>query len=277
MMSMTNVSTLRSCLLLTTTLLTACSPSLDTDCRGSTDCPGTQYCRLGKCTDPGDPTRGEQLGIDDLDAGTDPTADTTVDADDDHPCPDAEPATADNFLLNEFLANVPAGDDGDANEDGVRHYHDDEFVELVNIGDDTIDITGVTILNGDDERFAFDDYCVEPLHAVVVFGGIEDGADPPDGDGFTSFVSDSWFRYAQGGGHVVIQAADGDTIADVEYGSHPEGSLNLNDDLDGTGFEPHTEVADDDEKLFSPGTCADGRPFTTGCPEQNPDKTPPGT
>ena len=241
-----------------------CQPDFTSECTSSTDCADHLFCKMGECIDLSSPDASSEtaLGVDDSanDAGY---SDADADAPS-HPCPDAPPADADNLVLNEFMANVPQGPEGDANQDGVRHYHDDEFVELVNVADETIDLSDVAILNDNDPRFNFSQHCLEPLHAVVVFGGIEDGAEPPAGEGFESLVSDTWFRYAQGGGRIVVHDAQGQTIADHSYGSHPDGSLNLEGDLNGATYTAHGDVADDGA-LFSPGTCADGRPFTTGC------------
>lgn len=252
-------------------MLTSCQPGWDSQCISSADCPATEFCKLGVCTDLSDRDPGAEspLGVGDDPADSPvPDGGRFADADHspDHPCPEAEPASKDNLVLNELLANVPQGPDGDANDDGVRHYHDDEFVELVNTADDTIDLTGVAILNDTDVRFTFSEFCLDPLHAVVVFGGIEPGAEPPRGEGFESRISETWFRYAQNGGRAVIRDAEGHTIAEHSYGSHPAGSLNLDGDLDGNSYAPHRDV-DDDGALFSPGTCADGRPFPSGCLE----------
>lgn len=255
--------------------LPGCDPAMHADCRSSTDCPAEQFCRLGECTDFDKTSQGELIGTHNGDAGS--LVDVAGDADDHtHPCPDATPASADNIVLNEFLANVPPGDAGDANDDGTRHYHDDEFVELVNTSTQTVEMTGVTIIDGQDPRFTFDEICVPPLNGVVVFGGIEPGATPPEGDDFQSFVSDTWFRFAQNGGQVVIRDAAGDDIADIEYGTHPDGSLNLDPDLDGSVYRPHSELSEDGE-LFSPGRCYDGSSLSTGCDTgpDNPYKHPP--
>ena len=249
--------------------LFACSPPLESECQQSVDCPEDLFCKMGQCTDLSHPTGDGMLAADDDDThdGDAGVGGDVVDSDGGapHPCPDAAAAGADNLVLNEFMANVPPGPDGDANQDGERHYHDDEFVELVNVSDDTVDLTDVDIRNDADVRFTFPATCLDSMHAAVVFGGIEDGAEPPDGDGYRSFVSDTWFRYAMGGGRVVVDAADGHTIADITYDSHDDGSLTLDVDLDGTEFIHHTDAVDDDNALFSPGTCADGRPFRTGC------------
>ncbi len=252
--------------------ISACQQSFEAQCNGSDECPADHFCQLGECVD---------LNADPLHTAATPSTDAAstnkeTPADDDlpdHPCPDAPMATDESVILNEFMANVPPGDEGDANQDGTRHFHDDEFVELVNIGDEVVDMTSLQLQNDGDERFTFPPFCLEPLHAVVVFGGLEESADPPSGEGFESLISESWFRYAQGGGRIVVQAADGSIIADHSYGSHPEGSLNRWPELETSEFQPHRDL-DDDQPLFSPGTCADGRPFTTGCAPAASDPAP---
>ena len=51
-------------------------------------------------------------------------------------------------LITEILFNVPAGQAGDANRDGVRSANGDEFVELVNPHDKPIELEGYTITDG---------------------------------------------------------------------------------------------------------------------------------
>ena len=44
-------------------------------------------------------------------------------------------------VINEFLADPPAGLAGDANRDGIRSASDDEFVELFNTGMADVDLS----------------------------------------------------------------------------------------------------------------------------------------
>lgn len=265
----------------------ACQPVMDSECKSLRDCPEGLFCQLGACVDlsanasqESTPLAASDAPAPSMDAGTAEDATAFIDAPTENgpteaapdeppppPCPDAPDApaaNADSLVLNELLAKVPMGPDGDANADGVRHFHDDEFVELVNISDQTIDLTDVTILNDTHVRFTFPPTCLEPLHAAVVFGGIEPGADLPAGEGYESFVADTRFAYADGGGRAVVRDASGDPIADYTYGAHPAQSLNLNLDLHGDHYVSHGELSDD-EALFSPGTCSNGQPFPTGC------------
>ncbi len=269
-----------------TLIAPACQPTMDSECQSLRDCPDGQFCRLGECADRSDGSSGDisPLSVPDVgeapsELAANPDAATFADASDEefaddkpsHPCPEAPVADRHNLVLNELLAKVPMGPDGDANGDGVRHFHDDEFVELVNKSDETIDMTGVEIRNDSHVRFTFPSFCLKPLHAAVVFGGIEPGADLPDGEGYDSFVADTRFAYADGGGRAVITAANGDSIADFTYGSHPAQSLNLDRDIHGDTYVSHGELTDP-QTLFSPGTCANGAPFPTGCvDDESPD------
>src|SRR5690606_174984 len=53
-----------------------------------------------------------------------------------------EPAAA-GLVINEVLADPPPG--YDANGDGVADTRDDEFIELVNAGEQAIDLSGAVI------------------------------------------------------------------------------------------------------------------------------------
>lgn len=260
-------------------LISSCHSDWDPECRMSTQCPEPLFCQMGRCTDLGAdaPQRGEDplttnhpASEADSDAyfvhDTDPQ---DAEPEEPHPCPDSPAATSENLVLNELFAYVPTGPEGDANGDGVRHAHDDEFVELVNTSEEQVDLTGVAIYNDTTRRFTFHPTCLDPLHAVVVFGGIEPGADLPDGEGWRSYIADSRFAYANGAGRAVVKAADDTIIADFSYGSHPAESLNLATDLTGDTYVAHGQLTDD--AIFSPGTCANGQPFTSGCVDDDAD------
>ena len=75
----------------------------------------------------------------------------------------------------EILADPPPGQGGDVNGDGHRDSREDEFVELLNTGNDTIDLSAY-LLSDDDvsfkNMFRFPTGTVlEPGERVVLFGG----------------------------------------------------------------------------------------------------------
>lgn len=258
-------------------LLAGCLADWRFECESSLDCLAGDFCQMGRCVDlsPGTAGGHSRLGSNNHSDQT-----TSIDADaadlpdifeeevEPHPCPDAKAPTPKTLILNEVFANVPTGPEGDANGDGVRDAADDEFVELVNISSKTLDLTGVAVTNGGDPRFSFPPTCLEPGHAVVVFGGIRPGASPPSGEGWTSYIADRRFSFANGGGQATIIGADSQFLGELSYGSHPAQSLTRDPQLTGEFFVSHKEL--NQAALFSPGTCADGRPFTTGCPAPDP-------
>ncbi|MCE2447887.1 MAG: lamin tail domain-containing protein [Candidatus Latescibacteria bacterium] len=78
------------------------------------------------------------------------------------------------LIINEVLADPPEGLAGDANRDGQYDPHEDEFIELYNIGPVPISLAGWRLgdagsLSG---YFRFPaDAVIEPSSYVVLFGG----------------------------------------------------------------------------------------------------------
>ena len=83
------------------------------------------------------------------------------------------PPVEQTIVVNELLVDpAVAVEEGDANRDGERDAQDDEFVELVNVSDQPIDIGGWQL--GDDEKVGFtfpEGYIMEPNQIIAVFGG----------------------------------------------------------------------------------------------------------
>ena len=73
--------------------------------------------------------------------------------------------------ISEILADPPLGLSGDANGDGVRHGHGDEFVELFNAGNDPIDLDGMHLGDEHSASFTFPPRSrLDPGQHVAVFG-----------------------------------------------------------------------------------------------------------
>ncbi|RDV39657.1 lamin tail domain-containing protein [Bradymonadaceae bacterium TMQ3] len=265
-----------------------CGPATETECRTSNDCLSAQFCRLSRCvyivseesdqsessgndvghtpdTDPtdlpADPSPGSS------DTGTTTDADLPGSPDLPHPCPEARRPEAGLLLINELLPNVPTGPEGDANADGSRSAHDDEFVEIVNISPHTLDLEGVGVANDTSIRFTFPPHCLAAGHGAVIFAASTSGAPPPAGEGFDTWLADSRFQLANDGGRVALYRADGQLIDEALYTNAPPRSLNRSPELSSGSFAHHTTLSED--RLFSPGTCADGRPLTSGCAAPN--------
>jgi Lamin Tail Domain len=77
------------------------------------------------------------------------------------------------LIINELLFDpAPNIEDGDTNGDGLRSATQDEFIELVNIGTETIDLSGYTVADSVMVRFVFPQgTTLPPNSAVLVFGG----------------------------------------------------------------------------------------------------------
>ena len=130
------------------------------------------------------------------------------------------------ILINEVLVDpAVAVEDGDANGDGVRQAQEDEFVELLNITSNPIDLTGWKV--GDDERIDFqfpDGYILQPFEFLCIFGGGDVSNLPGyDADPLLTRVfatGDSIGNgLANGGDYFILQSADGNHDMYWAYGS----------------------------------------------------------
>ena len=156
------------------------------------------------------------------------------------------------LMVNEFLVD-PAVDDattltvveGDANGDSTRHAQHDEFVEILNISDGPMDMTGWKV--GDDERIDWqfpDGYVIQPYKFVTIFGGGGDSLPNVPGwtnDSLTTRVfatGDSIGNgLANGGDYLVIQSAAGNHDMYFAYGSKYGAGPPTSDAVAGINFE----------------------------------------
>ena len=168
----------------------------------------------------------------------------------------ASSAHAQTLIINEFLAD-PASDDaattdvveGDANGDGIRDAQADEFVELLNVSRETLDLTGWRL--GDDERVNFtfpDGYELAPLEFVVVFGGGDvTGVPGYDADPTQTRVfapGDSVGNgLANGGETIVLLSPDGTGDTYVSYGSRAGAGAPTGGELAAVTFEYTYDVS----------------------------------
>ncbi len=165
-------------------------------------------------------------------------------------------AQSPKLIINEFLAD-PSTDDasttdvieGDANGDGTRDAQADEFVEMLNVSRDTLDLTGWRL--GDDERVNFtfpDGYRLPPQHFVVVFGGGDVTAVPGyDADPLQTRVfapGDSVGNgLANGGETIVLLSPDGSMDTYVSYGSRVGAGAPTGGELASVTFEVAMDVS----------------------------------
>ncbi|MBN2722568.1 MAG: lamin tail domain-containing protein [Deltaproteobacteria bacterium] len=173
-------------------------------------------------------------------------------------CTDPDVPETYSIIINEILADPASDETGDANGDGVRHFADDEFVELVNTSVESADISGWTLSDGYMVRFVFPEgTVVSPMQPIVIFGGGEISE--------FNLPENALIFVAQGGlglnntGDTVTLADDRSNPMDsYSYGTEGgnDRSLVRSEDANGSSsFIPHSP------SLFSPGARTDGTDF----------------
>jgi len=180
--------------------------------------------------------------------------------------PAALPPTApSDWVINEVHADPAATVLGDANGDGVRHFGDDEFVEIVNTSGAAVDISGWTLADGASVRHTFPaGSVVADGCSVVVFGG----GDPTGsfGASLVQTASGNSLGLSNGGDSITLNNGVSD-IATESYGSEggDNQSLTRDPDITGPALLRHSDIPSSGGALYSPGTQADGSQFP-GCP-----------
>lgn len=225
------------------------------------DCEPGHSCKLGFCVpvepecETADECGEEQVCLDGvcLDEGTSPLVGKLV--------------------INELLSD---GDtDEDANDDGTIDSMEDEFVELVNVSNEAVDMSGWILADVDWDTFlprhTFPNgFALEPMEVLVIFGG----GDPPEsGDGIVYLAAnaqDPGIPYGldldDEGDLLRLLDENGLVVAILGYGDGAgiaavsDESLTRDPDLTGD-FTPHTMATDSEGVIFSPGTKNTGEAF----------------
>ncbi|MEJ7576156.1 MAG: Ig-like domain-containing protein [Pyrinomonadaceae bacterium] len=180
------------------------------------------------------------------------------------------------LVINEILADPPDGSAGDANADGVRSGTDDEFVELVNSSNASLDISGYMIrtraLTGGNEttRHTFAANTILPAgDVIVVFGGGNfDPANPIFGGAQVVRASSGGLSFSNNGLTIIVRDAAGQFVREFSYGTSVDNfagdsvnqSITRSPDVTGN-FVRHTEATGAQGRRFSPGTRVDGAFF----------------
>jgi hypothetical protein len=169
-------------------------------------------------------------------------------------------------IINEILYDPSTDNDlGDANYDGTRDAYDDEFVELVNITDAAVEISGFELSDSDMVRHEFPSGTVIPAgHSIVVYGG---------GDPLLSVWNRTIVQTASSTALSLNNAGDTVTLTDGQdsaptvidwytysgSGSIADQSITRSPDL-GDSWVAHSTVHYNGD-LFSPGFRLDGVEF----------------
>ena len=164
------------------------------------------------------------------------------------------------LVINEILAD-PDPIRGDSNGDGVVSSDDDEFLELVNISGQELDLSGWQVFDEIRLRYTFPEgTSLAAGCGLVVFGGGE-----PAGDfgGSLVFTAGS-LGLNNTGDLITLLDSDGLLVTSLRYGSEGNQDQSLTRVPDLYGLLPlilHSEVPDGGGALYSPGTRVDGSEF----------------
>lgn len=167
------------------------------------------------------------------------------------------------FIINEIYADVAVSLIGDANGDGIRNAREDEFIELFNKGDLSLDISGYQIVVGELIKHEFaKNTILPPKSFIVVFGGgIPNGL---FGGSSVEVASSGNFGLSNGGATILLQDTSETTIDQVTYtATDVDASLVRTPEFEGE-FLPHTERPDAFGLPYSPGTLTNSFPFNNG-------------
>jgi hypothetical protein len=175
----------------------------------------------------------------------------------------------------------------DANCDGTLNTTQDEYVEVVNNGTRTFDLTGARLFDGVSARHTFAPGTrLAPGEVLVVFGGGTprfDGSSPTVAphcvvwpDGVRGVVASSGsLSLNNDGDDLRLEAADGAALASAGYG--PEGgmdqALNRWPELSLSGLVPHLDLPGS-LGAGSPGTFVDGAALPARGPDTGFDTGP---
>jgi len=180
-------------------------------------------------------------------------------------CPDPVPP----IVINEIHADPDGSLAGDANMDGVRNSSEDEFVEIVNTGDNLLDLSGWTLADGFTVRHTFPANSLVPSGcSIVVFGGGFPAGGDEFGRSIVQTASGGSLGLNNGGDSITINNGVEDIVA-ITYGSEGGDNQSLTRDPDIFGGEPltkHSIAGGSGGTLYSPGTRIDGSQFD-GCPK----------
>jgi hypothetical protein len=155
--------------------------------------------------------------------------------------------------VEEVLAAVPSGIEGDANGDGVRDAYDDEFVEIANRASDSVGLRGIELAVNGAVKYRFDvTDCLPARGVLTVFGGGPAGT--------SRRVSGKRLGLGNSGGVVELKAANGSILATMTY--HEASSAWVRVPVFDGAPVPHLDVS---ALPFSPGQCPDGRPWDARC------------
>jgi len=167
------------------------------------------------------------------------------------------------LIINEIYADVAVNLIGDANGDEFRSAREDEFIELFNQADTTVDISDFEILVGGTNRHLFPDATMMPAKTFIVLFG---GGQPKGLFGGSPVVlaSSGNLNLSNGGTTVILKNKNGMSVDSMTYAENNiDASLVRTPEFTGN-FMPHTSRADAFGLPYSPGTLTNSFPYNNG-------------
>jgi hypothetical protein len=164
-------------------------------------------------------------------------------------------------LINEVLADPPAGLAGDANKDGAGSAAQDEFIELFNGADEDIDVSGWYLSDALKPRHIFSAASRVPGRGfLVVFAG---GAPFLPGVDWQVASSGALSLNNDGDGVSLFDRA-GALVDQVSYGSEGGHDRSLVRWPEGAGdmLVLHSGLPEAGGRSYSPGTFVDGTKYS---------------
>jgi len=163
-------------------------------------------------------------------------------------------------ILNELFASPSkAPVDGDSNGDGVVSWYKDEFVELVNVSDQDVDLSGWSLSDSVMSRFAFPSGTVlSPGRALLVFGGGEATDFSSLGGALVRVAKTHRLGLNDKGDQVTLTELNGNVVDQVLYGSEGGKGRSLVRAVDG---DPDADWLTHPDVAHSAGLQQDGSPF----------------
>lgn len=165
------------------------------------------------------------------------------------------------LVVNEIHADPASGSAGDANKDGTRSTSEDEFVEIYNIGNSAVNISGWRLRdNAVSNRHTFPSGTVLPAGGtIVVFGG----GNPQGsfGGSLVQTATSGALGLNNGGDRVSLLNGSGSTVNSYQYSRNQGGdNQSITRSPDGTGsFQKHFSVSN---LRYSAGTTRTGGTFS---------------
>ena len=160
------------------------------------------------------------------------------------------------LIINEFLADPPSGLTGDANGDRIRHSAQDEFVEILNLGTSSVNLSNWTLSDKTSVRHIFAIGSSLGAHKrAVIFGG----GTPTRIPGLVFTASTGSLSLNNSGDELLLKNHLDQIIDLVSFSNEASQDQSLTRLAEGTGaFQLHKEVSSE-SLLFSPGTDVNGK------------------